>query len=172
MQSQAKKVAYYGIFAAFALILSYVESLIPLPIPVPGIKIGLANIAVLLTLYMMDAKSALGISIVRIALSALLFSGFAGFLYSAAGALASLGIMVLAKRTEKLPAKKGISIIGVSVLGGITHNAAQLCVAIAVVQTMGLMYYFPALLAAGVVTGIFIGIAAKAALLALGKKAA
>lgn len=151
----SKNVAYYGVFAALAILMGYIESIIPLPIPIPGIKLGLANVIVLIVLYYMDAKSAFFISLVRIMISGVLFGGFAGLLYSMSGALVSFLLMVAAKKTNIL------SITGVSVLGGIGHNAGQIIVACIVVNNSNLLYYFPVLLVAGVITGVATGIAAK-----------
>ena len=80
----SKKVAFYGVFAALAILMGYVESLFPPPVPVQGVKLGLANVIVLIALYFMGAKAALGINVIRVVISALLFSGFSGFLYSIA----------------------------------------------------------------------------------------
>lgn len=151
---EQKKVAYYGLFAALALLMGYVELLVPVPIAVPGIKLGLANSVIILVLYVMDEKSAFFISFVRILLSGLLFAGFAGFLYSMAGALVSLIVMILCKKT------KLFSMIGVSIAGGISHNIGQILVACAVVENWKLLYYLPWLLVAGVVTGFLIGMIA------------
>ena len=120
-----------------------------------GVKLGLANVIVLIALYFMGAKAALGINVIRVVISALLFSGFSGFLYSIAGAGVSFIIMVLAKKI------KSSGIIGVSVLGGVAHNIAQIGVAAAVLNTPGLFYYLPVLIISGVVMGVITGIAAR-----------
>ncbi len=151
----SKKVAFYGVFAALAILMGYVESLFPPPVPVQGVKLGLANVIVLIALYFMGAKAALGINVIRVVISALLFSGFSGFLYSIAGAGVSFIIMVLAKKI------KSSGIIGVSVLGGVAHNIAQIGVAAAVLNTPGLFYYLPVLIISGVVMGVITGIAAR-----------
>ncbi len=151
----SRKVAFYGIFAALAILMGYVEAMVQMPIPVPGIKLGLANVIVVIAMYFMGNKAAIGINVIRVLISALLFNGFSGFLYSLSGAAASFIVMVLAKKI------KSSGIIGVSVLGGVTHNIAQIGVAAAVLNTPGLMYYVPVLLVAGVVTGVIIGIVAK-----------
>lgn len=151
----SKKVAFYGVFAALAILMGYVESLFPPPVPVQGVKLGLANVIVLITLYFMGAKAALGINVIRVVISALLFSGFSGFLYSIAGAGVSFIIMVLAKKI------KSSGVIGVSVLGGVAHNIAQIGVAAAVLNTPGLFYYLPVLIISGVVMGVITGIAAR-----------
>ena len=151
----SKKVAFYGVFAALAILMGYVESLFPPPVPVQGVKLGLANVIVLIALYFMGAKAALGINVIRVVISALLFSGFSGFLYSIAGAGVSFIIMVLAKKI------KSSGIIGVSVLGGVAHNIAQIGLAAAVLNTPGLFYYLPVLIISGVVMGVITGIAAR-----------
>ena len=154
----SKKIPYYGLFAALAILMSYVEFLIPVPVPIPGVKLGLANSIVLLMLYVLDAKSAFFVSLIRVLLSGLLFAGFAGTLYSLAGALCSLAVMVLLQKTGRC------SVIGVSVAGGIFHNVGQIAVAALVVQNVRMAYYLPFLLVSGVVTGILIGIVAQTAL--------
>lgn len=90
-----RKIPYYGLFAALAILMGYVEFMIPVPVPIPGVKLGLANVIVIIMLYFMDAKSAFFVSLIRVLLSGLLFAGFAGMLYSLAGALCSFAVMVL-----------------------------------------------------------------------------
>ncbi len=104
-----RKIPYYGLFAALAILMGYVEFMIPVPVPIPGVKLGLANVIVIIMLYFMDAKSAFFVSLIRVLLSGLLFAGFAGMLYSLAGALCSFAVMVLLQKTGKF------SMIGVSV---------------------------------------------------------
>lgn len=151
----SRKVAFYGIFASLAILMGYVEFIIPSPVPIPGIKLGLANVLVIIAMYFIDNKAALSVSVVRVIVSSLLFGGFSGFLYSIAGALASFAVMALGKKI------KSAGVIGVSILGGVAHNIAQITVAALVLQTVGLMYYIPVLLVSGVVTGVIIGIVAK-----------
>jgi heptaprenyl diphosphate synthase len=158
---QRKNVAYYGLFAALAILMGYVELLIPIPLLVPGMKLGLANVIVVIVLYFMDARAAFFISVVRVLLSGLLFAGFAGLLYSLSGALFSLCIMVLLKKTGKF------SIIGVSVAGGVFHNIGQIIVAAMVVENIRVMYYLPFLLFFGIVTGAVIGIVGRMTLVYL-----
>lgn len=155
---QRKNVAYYGLFASLAILMGYVEMLIPIPLLVPGMKLGLANVIIVIVLYFMDARAAFFISLVRVLLSGLLFAGFAGLLYSLAGALFSFCIMVLLKKTNQF------SIIGVSIAGGVFHNIGQIIVASLVVENIRIMYYLPFLLFFGVVTGVIIGIVARTAL--------
>ena len=155
---RSSKVAQYGLFASLAILMGYVEMLIPLPLLVPGMKLGLANVIIVIVLYHMDTKSALFISLVRVLMSGLLFQGFAGLLYSLAGALLSLAVMALLKKTGK------VSITGVSVMGGVFHNVGQIIVAAAVVENIKMAYYLPFLLVTGVVTGFVIGAVARLAL--------
>lgn len=149
-----KKTAYMGLLLSFALILSYVESLIPLFFGVPGMKLGLANLAVLLALYLFGGKEALLLNVLRILLSSVLFGNMSMFFYSAAGGLFSFFVMLLMKKMKKF------SMIGVSMSGGVFHNIGQVLVAFAVVRTEGIFYYVPALLVMGVVTGGLNGIIA------------
>lgn len=149
------KVAYFGVFVALALIFSYVESLIPVIIAVPGVKLGLANLIIVIALYKMDAKSAAFISITRILLSGFLFANMASILYSLAGGVLSLFVMVLLKRTN------AFHLITVSIAGGVAHNIGQLIVAMLVLKTYSLVYYFSVLMIAGLITGFLIGIVAN-----------
>ena len=147
-----KKIALCGVLTALAMIFSYIESVIPIPIPVPGIKLGVANIAVITILYVLGVKEAIVINLLRIALTALLFGNVNSFLFSISGAVLSLTIMIIMKRLDFF------SCIGVSVCGGVMHNVGQLIVAANVVKTYSVIYYAPVLIIAGVFTGIIIGI--------------
>ncbi|MDO4531808.1 MAG: Gx transporter family protein, partial [Bacillota bacterium] len=144
--------------AALAILMGYVEMMIPVPIPIPGVKLGLANVIIIIMMYFMDTKSAFFVSMVRVLLSGLLFAGFAGLLYSLAGAMCSFLVMALLKKTDRF------SIIGVSLAGGVFHNVGQIIVAALVVENVKMAYYLPFLLVSGVVTGILIGVVAKTAL--------
>ena len=93
-----KKIPYYGLFAALAILMGYVEMMFPLPIPIPGVKLGLANVIIIIMMYFMDTKSAFFVSLVRVFLSGLLFAGFAGLLYSLSGAMLSIAVMALLKK--------------------------------------------------------------------------
>ena len=149
------RVAYFGVFTALALMFSYIETMIPIQFGVPGIKLGLANIMIVIMLYKSSAREALLLSIVRIMLSGFLFGNLSSILYSIAGGVLSLGIMTLLKK------QGGFSVIGVSVAGGVSHNVGQLIVAMLVVETYQVGYYFPVLLVAGVLTGLGIGVASQ-----------
>lgn len=146
-----RKTALYGLMIALAFIFSYIESLLPV-VGIPGVKLGLANLVVLVTLYLLRPRDALVISLVRIVLVGFTFGSPASMLYSLAGGLLSLGVMVLCRRTEKF------SLLGVSLAGGVTHNLAQLAVAAAVLRTPQIVWYLPILLLSGMLTGALIGI--------------
>ena len=151
---RVKALAFSAMFAVLALIFSYVEALIPIPIPVPGVKLGVANLVIIIALYRMGFRRALSINCVRIALAGLLFSGIFGMIYSFAGGILSLIVMQLLKRTGLF------SMVGVSMAGGVVHNLGQLAAACIVVSTPSLMSYFSILLFTGLIGGILIGILA------------
>lgn len=157
-----RKTALYGLMVALAFIFSYVESLLPVT-GIPGIKLGLANLVVLITLCLMRPRDALTISLIRIVLVGFTFGSPASMLYSLAGGLVSLGIMVLCHRTEKF------SLLGVSIAGGVGHNLAQLAVAAAVLRTPQIAWYLPILLLSGLLTGALIGVIAQLCLPKLAK---
>lgn len=146
----SKKIAYCGLLTTVALLLSYIERMIAIPMIVPGMKLGLANVAVLIALYLFHTKTAFCVSILRILISGMLFTGFASFLYSAAGALLSFLVMALCK--------KRFSVIAVSIAGGISHNFGQIIIACIVVENAKLFYYMPFLTILGIVTGFLTGI--------------
>ena len=146
-----KKTAYLGLFAAIAIIFGYVESLIPFFAGIPGMKLGLANLAVLFILGKYSWKEAALVSTVRILVIGFLFGNMFSILYSLAGAALSLTVMTLMKRFS------GFSILGVSVAGGVSHNIGQLIVASLIVENTSLLYYAPVLLISGVATGLLIG---------------
>ena len=150
-----KKTAFCGLMLALALIASYVESLIPVPIPVPGIKLGVANSVVLILLYYTNAKTAWGISVGRVVLSGFLFGSLSSILYSLSGAILSLLVMTLIKKRDCF------TMTGVSVAGGVSHNIGQLIMAFLVLESGALWYYLPVLLVSGCVTGGLIGILGK-----------
>lgn len=151
-----KKTVELGFFLALALILSYVESLIPFSFGIPGIKLGLPNLIVVLLLYWGEdhAKEAILVNMLRIILSGFLFSNLYTILYALAGALLSFAAMMTGRRLNCF------SMIGVSVLGGVFHNIGQIVVAMLVVETFYVGYYIPFLIVAGTVTGAVLGFAA------------
>ena len=158
-----KNVAYLGLFLALALIVSYIETLIPVFFGVPGIKLGLANLVILTVLYLMGPKQAYALSIARVLLAGFLFGNMFSIVYSLAGAMLSLTVMLLLMRAAKLRP------VTVSAIGGISHNIAQLIVAALIVETYNIFYYLPVLLISGLVTGIIIGIIAQELILRLKK---
>ena len=141
-----------GLLTALGLIIGYIEFLIPIPLGIPGVKPGFANIVIVWALYSLGPWEALMINGMRIFLSGFLFGNFSMILYSLAGAAVSFLCMCLAKKSGLF------STTGVSMIGGVMHNMGQLLVAMAVLETVSLVYYGPVLLAAGVITGLLIGI--------------
>lgn len=158
------KVAYLGVFLGLALVCSYVESLIPFYFGIPGVKLGLTNIVIVLMLYCVGAKEAFTISVLRVVLAGFLFGNMFSILYSLAGGILSFGVMYLLMRTKKL------GLLPISICGGLFHNIGQLTVAAFVVENYRIVYYLPVLLIAGAVTGLLIGIAAGEIVLRIGKK--
>ncbi len=163
MQKTTRRIAYCAMMIALAMIFSYVESLIPFNFGVPGMKLGIANLVMVAGLYFLPTADVFIISLVRIVLVGSMFGNGMSIIYSLAGGILSLIIMVLLK---KIP---GFSIIGVSIAGGISHNIGQLIVATIVVQNIKILYYCPALLIAGTITGLLIGIVAGQVLAAIKK---
>lgn len=152
---KTRKIAYLGVFLALALILSYVESLIPFYFGIPGVKLGLTNLIVVFMLYCTGTKEAFGVSVARILLAGFLFGNLFSILYSLAGGVLSFIVMCLLKKTGRF------HVISVSVTGGISHNIGQLIAAAFVVETYDIFYYMPFLLIAGVATGFVIGMLAQ-----------
>ena len=153
MNKVAKKTAFLGLCTALALVLAYVESLIP-PIitAIPGIKMGLPNIVIIFMLYRLGAKDAAIVSFVRVVAVALLFGNMMGFAYSIAGATLSLLGMMLLKRLNWL------STVGVSVAGGVLHNVGQILMAMLMLRTAELGYYLVVLAVTGTISGVLIGV--------------
>lgn len=145
------RVAFFGVFVALALIFSYVESLIPLQVGIPGAKLGLANLIIVIVLYKTDFKEAFLLSVTRVILSGFIFGNLASIIYSLAGGIISLCVMAFLKR------RNSFSLYGISIAGGVSHNIAQLCVAMIVLHTKSLVYYLALLLLAGLMTGFVIG---------------
>ena len=151
--SRTKRVATLGVIASLALLLSYVEFLLPpLFVAVPGIKLGLPNVAILFLLYYSGLRDAIGVSFVRVIISAILFGSVMTLAYSAAGAALSLLVMATLKRL------KFFSPLGVSVAGAVAHNIGQTIVAVILLDTPQIAYYMIVLTLTGIVTGAFVGI--------------
>ncbi|NLD10766.1 MAG: Gx transporter family protein [Clostridiales bacterium] len=151
---RTRRLTMSAMYATLALIFTYVEFLIPYNVGIPGVKLGLANLVIIIALYEMDFRYAMAINLMRIALSGLLFSGIFAMFYSLAGGVISLIIMWLLMKTGKF------SMIGLSMAGGVAHNMGQLLVAAFVVSNIKMFVYFPVLVFSGIGAGICIGIVA------------
>lgn len=149
----AKLTSRYAVYISLAFILSYLESLIWLPIPIPGIKPGLANIVIVFVLYDTGRiRDVLAVSLVRIILSSLIFGNMVMMIYSLCGGMLSAFLMIAAKKMKRF------GIIGVSIIGGISHNIGQLAVAAVTLLTYQLIYYMPVLIISGTVSGFLVGL--------------
>ena len=149
---KTQKLTVMALTTAIALVLSFVESQIPAFVAVPGVKMGLANIAIVYALYRLGWKEAALISLIRVVLVSLLFGSAASFLYSRAGAVRSLLGMALLKKTGKFTE------MVVSVAGGVLHNIGQIAMASIILETDALRYYLPFLLVSGILAGVVIGL--------------
>ena len=158
------KIAYWRVFLALALVCSYVESLIPISFGIPGVKLGLTNIVVILMLYTIGAKDAILISVLRIILAGFMFGNAFSIIYSLAGGILSFVVMLLLKNTGKL------KILSISTAGGISHNVGQLIVAALVVENYNILFYVPVLIIAGIITGFLIGLLAGEIVLRIGNR--
>ncbi len=153
-KNKSKRIALFGIMVALAFTFSYLESLIPFNFAIPGVKLGLANLVVVVALYIMKPAEAFFIAIIRILLAGLTFGNVYSLAYSLCGGILSFAVMLLVKKTK-------LSVIGVSMLGGICHNIGQIIVAAIVMETARIAYYLPVLLGAGLVTGLLMGIISR-----------
>lgn len=151
----AKRAAYCAMLTALAMIFGYVEALIPFHIGIPGVKLGVANIVIVVALYMLPTYQVLLIQLTRIVLVSFLFGNPSMMLYSLAGGVLSFAVMAAVKKTGVFQTT------GVSICGGVSHNIGQLMAAALVVQNGKLVYYLPVLLAAGLVTGGLTGMLAR-----------
>lgn len=146
-----KRTAIIGVISAFAIILGYVESLISLGFFIPGVKLGLANLAIVTVMYIYGNKEALTVNFIRILISGLLFTNIFSIIFSLSGAAISFAVMAILKNTDKF------SVMGVSVAGGVSHNIGQIIIASFVVETYSVVYYLPVLIVSGIITGMIIG---------------
>lgn len=151
MRLSGKKIAFCGLTLALSLIAGYAESLVLLTAAIPGMKLGAGNSVIVFLLYTVGAKDALLVNICRVFLSGFFFGNLTTILYSLSGALLSLLVMALLKKTDRL------SIGGVSMAGGVFHNIGQLLVAYFILETGAVWYYFPVLIVSGTITGFVIG---------------
>lgn len=163
--SRTTKYVEMSVLLALSMIFSYVESQIPFHFSVPGVKLGVANLVAVTGLYFLGITDVLVISVARVLLGGFLFGNGMTILYSLAGALVSVSAMAIAKKTGRF------SVIGISIMGGVSHNLGQICMAVVVLGNVHLLYYCPVLLIAGAVTGCMIGIV-SARVLSIVKKEA
>lgn len=153
MKNKSRKTAFMGLFIALALILAYVEVLLPPLFPsLPGIKMGLPNIIIIFLLYRCGVRSAIIVSLMRILLVTMLFGNAMALLYSLAGGILSLLVMILLRRLNIL------STVGVSIAGGVAHNVGQILMAMLLLETAELAYYLVVLTITGIIAGAFIGL--------------
>lgn len=161
-RTSTQTVALVGILVALALIFSYIEVLIPFNFGIPGVKLGLANLVIVISFYMLSVRDTFIIECIKIAVTSFLFGTFMSFMYSLCGGLLSFIVMLIMKKTSRF------STMGISIAGGVFHNIGQLGVAVVILGTPKLMYYLPVLLVSGLVTGALIGIIAGAVLNRIG----
>ena len=160
-----EKLTKMAMLVALAMIFSYVESLIPINFGIPGMKLGVANLVTVAGLYFLELPEVFLVVVMRILLTGFLFGNGMSIIYSLAGGILSLLMMVVIKRIN------GFSVIGVSIIGGVSHNIGQIIVASIVVENLKLVYYLPALLIAGAMTGFIMGILSKKILPTVQKEA-
>ena len=152
MRNKTIRLTQLAIAVTFAIVLSFIESQIPAFVAIPGVKVGLANIAVIFMLYKFGVKEAIVVSLVRIILISILFGQSVSFFYSISGAVLSFTVMLLIKKLTPL------SEVVVSVVGGIMHNVGQIIAASILLETNVVVYYLPFLLVSGTVAGIVVGV--------------
>lgn len=150
-QSRATRLTLSAILAALAMIFSYIEFLVPFSVGIPGVKLGIANLVIVIALYALDFRYAFTINIVRILLNGFMFTGVFAMLYALSGGILSILVMGILKKTDKF------SMVGVSMAGGVAHNLGQLIVAAIMVENLKMFLYFPVLLFSGMLTGILVG---------------
>ena len=150
---KTRDISRFALLTALAMVLSWVESLVPLSVAVPGVKLGLTNLVVLFALYRMGTRAAWCLSLVRVLLVSFTFGNAFSLWYSLAGAILSLLVMMALKATGKF------SVTGVSVAGAVCHNLGQILVAMAVLRSTAVAFYYPALLLSGTIAGVCIGLA-------------
>ncbi len=154
MRNNLKRLTSLALAISFALILSFIESRIPAFVAIPGVKVGLANIAVIFMLYKFGIKEAIIVSLIRVVMVSLLFGSVVSLSYSIAGAVLSLAVMIVLKLLT--PLKE----VAISVVGGVMHNIGQIIMASILLETNVVVYYLPFLLVSGTVAGIVVGITA------------
>lgn len=149
---KTRQITEFGLLLALSLVLAYLESLVPVAVAVPGVKLGLANIITMLVLYLRGGKPAFFFMSLRVVVAGFLFSGVSGILYSFAGGVCCIAVMSLTKRLSFF------STVGVSMTGALSHNFGQILVAWFVMKNVHILYYFPVLAISGMLSGIAVGI--------------
>ena len=150
--STGRRVAISALFASLALIFSYIEAILPAAAPgIPGVKLGIANLVVMIAMYRLDLRYAITINLIRIFLAGFMFSGLYGAIYSLCGCIVSFLVMCILKKSGLF------SVVGVSMGGGVAHNIGQLCIAAVLVSSVEIFYYLPVLIVSGTISGILIG---------------
>ena len=155
--AQTRRVTNLSLLVSFGLVLSIIESSLPPLRPVPGARLGLANIATVIALYVFGPGMALEVTVLRCLIGGLLRGSVVGLFLSLSGGLAAVVVMI----ALFLVADRLISVVGVSVAGAATHNAVQLCAAYLLVRNTALFYYLPYLVLISVPTGLFVGFASR-----------
>lgn len=148
----ARNTAVYGMLIGLAFIFSYLEAIVPIPVPIPGVKLGLANLVVIVGLYTIGIPGTIAVALIRIVLVGFTFGNVSSMLYSLSGGIVSMILMVAFRKLN------WFSQTGVSIIGGIGHNIGQLMMAAFITETAGVFYYLPFLMVAGVVSGAVIGL--------------
>lgn len=155
MKQKTKQIADFGLLVALALVLSYLESLIPAFFAVPGMKLGLTNVVVLIALYRMGPKQAITINFVRILLVSMTFGNAFSLFYAMGGGMLSGLVMILLKKSGRF------GMTAVSVAGGVFHNVGQILVAMAVLETWRILSYLLVLWVSGIAAGVAVGIISR-----------
>lgn len=155
--SKTRMLVFISVLVAQGMILSFIESMLPLPFIVPGAKLGLANIVTLSAIYMLSFKQASAVVLLRVFLTAATFGSLSSFLYSFSGGVLSLLVMAAILKVFK----NEISLIGVSIAGAVAHNLGQLFVAAFIIRNLLILTYLPILLIIAIPTGVFVGVVAR-----------
>lgn len=154
---KTRKLVFISVLVAQAMILSFIERMIPVPFIAPGAKLGLANIITVTAVYMLTFKEAAAVVLLRIILTATTFGSLSSFLYSLSGGVLSLLVMASIVKVFR----NEVSLVGVSITGAIAHNIGQLVVAAFVINSFLIITYLPILLIIAIPTGIFVGFVAR-----------
>lgn len=148
---KSHKLTYIALLASLAIVFGYIESLFPLPVPIPGVKLGISNIVILFALIKMNRQDAFFIMLIKVIVCSVLFSGMGSFIYSLSGGVLSFIAMAVSQKLD-------LSIIGISMAGGVFHNLGQILAAALLLYSLSAFYYLPALLVCGLFVGAVIGI--------------